>query len=455
MNKLDKNSVRQSLHLIDRWLDFQTYYQEIPGIAVGIFLEDEIVLKREYGYADLEKLERLNGNHLFKIASHSKLFTATAIMKLYHQEKLSIDDRVFKNLPWFTSVGDENLKEIRIRHLLSHSSGLNRDGGAGQWYTYEFPDKDNIIEQIREGSIKSIYPASEHLKYSNIAFTLLGMIVEEASGISYEKYIQSEILNPLNMKQTYAGITPKIIPKHASGYKRRLPGQKREKFNHVSTNIMIPATGFSSNAEDLLKFYQAHFLGNQVLFPDSIKREMQRVHFQSENRDWGLGFFIDKYPDFKVIGHSGGFPGFITYSGMIPDQKLIVVVLTNAIDGPAADLSMGILKLLYAVSQKKDQFFVLENQPAPNFRNLIGFYSNDWGVTLYSQIGNKLTAIAPDLINPAPFLIVYDQKGDREFVIPPDFPMGSPGESIRFLEKDGETVIDVHGNLSKRFEYNY
>ena len=72
----DKEIIKQALHLIDNWLDYQTYIKEIPGVAVGIFIDDEIIFKKEYGYANLEKKEKLTNQHLFRIASHSKLFTA-------------------------------------------------------------------------------------------------------------------------------------------------------------------------------------------------------------------------------------------------------------------------------------------------------------------------------------------------------------------------------------------
>ena len=89
---MKKEMFKQANHLIDNWLDFYVYFKEIPGIAVGIFVEDEIIFKKEYGYANLEDKTRLTDQHLFRIASHSKLFTATATMKLYHEEKLSLDD---------------------------------------------------------------------------------------------------------------------------------------------------------------------------------------------------------------------------------------------------------------------------------------------------------------------------------------------------------------------------
>ncbi len=121
---------KQALHLIDKWLDYQTYFKEIPGVSVGIFVEDEIIFRKEYGYANIKDKIKLTDQHLFRIASHSKLFSATAIMRLYHEDKLSIDDKVSKYLPWFTSDKDKNMGQVRIRHLLTHSSGMSRDGNT-------------------------------------------------------------------------------------------------------------------------------------------------------------------------------------------------------------------------------------------------------------------------------------------------------------------------------------
>ena len=138
---------------------------------------------------------------MFRIASHSKLFTATAIMKLYNQEKLSIDDKISKHLPWFTSKEDENLDQIRIFHLLTHSSGITRDGVTGHWIKFEFPSKDEIVQQVKEGI--SFFDTAEKLKYSNFGYTILGQVIEAVSRQSFENYIQNEILDPLDIQSNY------------------------------------------------------------------------------------------------------------------------------------------------------------------------------------------------------------------------------------------------------------
>jgi len=98
-----KKIVKDAHDLFDNWLNYQTYNNELPGLAIGIFIDDEIVFQKEYGYANLESKIKLNDKHLFRIASHTKLFTATAIMKLFHEKKLSLDDKVSDFLPWFKS----------------------------------------------------------------------------------------------------------------------------------------------------------------------------------------------------------------------------------------------------------------------------------------------------------------------------------------------------------------
>ncbi|MHA1186921.1 MAG: serine hydrolase domain-containing protein [Candidatus Heimdallarchaeota archaeon] len=335
-----KEQYKETLHLIDNWLDFQAYIKEIPGIAVGVFVEDEIIFKKEYGYADLETKTKLTDQHLFRIASHSKLFTATAIMKLYHEEKLSIDDKVSKYLPWFTSEKDENLQHVRIHHLLTHSSGISRDGETGHWWNYHFPGKKEIMDQVKEGV--TFFGSSEILKYSNFGFTLLGLIVEAVSGKTYHEYIQQEIFDPLEMTNSVVDVDESNIDRHATGYHIKYPGKDREKFEHVPANVMHAATGLSSTVDDMIKFYKAHMLGNDILFPDYIKREMQRPQFKYKNEERGFGFGVAKMPTKIMYGHGGGYPGFITRSGLFKDENIIIVVLTNAVNGPASQLLIGI-----------------------------------------------------------------------------------------------------------------
>lgn len=450
----NKELIKESLHLIDNWIDYQVYIKEIPGVSIGIYFEDEIILRKEYGYANQQKKEILNEKHMFRIASHSKLFTATAIMKLYYEEKLSIDDKISKHLPWFASEKDHNLDQIRISHLLTHSSGITRDGETGHWIKFDFPGKDEIKKQVTSGI--SFFGTSEKLKYSNFGYTLLGQVIEAVSGQTFENYIQKEILNPLDMINTVVDVYDSNETQHASGHKRKLPNQSREIFPHINAGVMLSATGISSTADDLIKFYKAHVFGNDILFPDYIKREMQRTQFTQNDQNRGYGFGIVKFGKLEFVGHGGGYPGFITRSGLNQKHKLIIVALTNAVDGPALTLAMGVGKLIDHILKNKEKFKVEKDEDLIDFDNVIGFYASDWETSLYSKISNKLVSISPSLDNPVELIQIYKHTEDFNFTTP-DKPMfGSPGESFSFIDGiDGEKTIKTAGAEIKKFHYSY
>lgn len=445
--------IKTALHLIDSWLDYQVYLKEIPGLAVGIAINNELIFKKEYGYANLEKKNKLTDQDLFRIASHSKLFTATAIMMLYHEGKLSIDDKVSKYIPWVQSTKDKQLENIRIQHLLTHSSGITRDGNTAHWFNYKFPTLEDIKSQFQEKI--TFYEPSETFKYSNFGYMLLGQIIEIVSGQSYPNFIQKRILSPLGMQNTVVDVDETNLSRHATGYKRWLPKQERKPFNHVPTKIMNAATGLSSTVEDLIKFYQAHMFGNDTLIPDYIKREMQRTQFKRNKGEYGLGFILEKIGGTTLIGHSGGFPGFFTQSGLIQDQKIVIVILSNAVDGPARVLLNGIVGILNKLKKNREKFSIKEQEKRPDFSRIIGFYANDWGTTLYSQIGSKLVKILPNLDNPLEFFVIFKHDQSFKFIIPEDFPFS--GQYFEFIDdsKGEKILIDSHRGKSFRFEFKY
>ncbi len=288
---------------------------------------------------------------------------------------------------------------------------------------------------------------------------MLGQIIENVSGQKYHEYIKNEILEPLDMRNTVIDVNETNIARHATGYKIKYPRQDRDRFEQVPAKIMHSATGLSSTVEDLIKFYQAHIYGNNILFPDYIKREMQRIQFKSKKADWGLGFSITLLPkdDIKIAGHGGGYPGFITRSGLIQDKKIIVVVLTNAVNGPALTLFMGINKILQELDKNKEKFQQKTDEIVPNMKDIVGFYISDWGPSLFSQIGSKLVVIGPGDDEPVEFMQIYKHEKDHKFIAPKDLPFASPGQEVEFVDgPDGEKIfVDSHGGKYKRFSFSY
>jgi CubicO group peptidase (beta-lactamase class C family) len=430
-------ALRSLTPFLDDWLAFQRWYRQVPGLSVGIAVGDEIVFTAGYGVADVEHQVPASPTTRFRIASHSKVFTATAIMQLVEQGRVRLDDRVADHVDWFRPGGpDDELAHVTVRHLLSHSSGLTRDGASAHWHDDRFPSRDELVAQV---GTMAVFGTAEHLKYSNIGFTLAGQIIEAVTGRRYEDYVAEVLLEPLGLAATTPDL-PQDLDGHAVGYPRWLPDHERPPFDHVRAGIMNSATGFSSNAVDLLRWYRAHRFGNGELLHDRSKREMQRVHFEEHDNSWGLGFSIVSVGGMQFASHGGGYPGFISYSGVEREHGLAVVVLTNAGDGPARSLFDAIAKLAErALNGEFDGSPPFDRHIADD---LAGFYEHRWGISQVARVGSKLVAVDPIPQDPTLNFAVLDHVDQWTFRYPSVDPFGSSGEVVRF---EPGTSPSMHG----------
>ena len=429
----DKGVVKSFLPVIDKWLNFQTYIEEIPSVSVGIFLDDEVIFTKSYGYANVKDKTPATPQTMYRIASHSKVFTSTLIMQLYEQGLLSIDDKINKYLSWLPP----QTSEIRIRHLLTHSSGLTRDFQFGQWFHHNFPNKDEFISALNQES--TIFEPNLLFKYSNIAFTLLGFIVEEVSHKSFQQNIM-DLTQQLGMKNTIFDYSDEFGDYHATGYTRKVPHESRQPFDHVQAKSMSSATGLSSNVDDLLLFYQAHFLGNGKLFSDIYKRDMQQIHFvdSKKNLQWGLGFNHMNISDFHFNGHGGGYPGFITRSGFDQEKKLIIVALTNAIDGPALDLFTGIANWIHFAIKNKDKFN--SSNQFPYDAKFNGYYRNNWRICFLQKVKDVIVLVNPLFPIIDQSINILEQTGADTFILPEGSGFDNAGEVLS-LHVDNESIF--------------
>ena len=168
--------VRDAVTLLDLWIQEQRVYQQIPGLALGVIYDEEMIWSKGYGVEDLESQDPVTPATLFRLGSVTKLFTATAILQLRDQGKLGLDDPVARHLPWFELQNTfEDAPEITLRHLLTHTAGLPREAAFPYWTTHEFPTSEEINAALRTQS--AIYPPDKTYKYSNLGMALLGEVV--------------------------------------------------------------------------------------------------------------------------------------------------------------------------------------------------------------------------------------------------------------------------------------
>jgi D-alanyl-D-alanine carboxypeptidase len=450
---LADTEVVSSLELLSAWTESQMAYRGQPGISMGIIYDQELIWTKGFGYADLASRKPADAKTVYRIASITKLFTATAIMQLRDEGKLQLDDPVAQHLPWFQVKNSfTDAPEITIRHLLTHTSGLPREAAFPYWVDRNFPTIEAIREKLPTQSV-AIAPESKW-KYSNLALTLAGEIVAAVSGIPYVDYVQSQILDPLGMTNTYMQITPDN-PHLATGYHRRLPDGSRQIGHYTDMRGITPAANMASCVEDLAKFAMLQFRtgprqGNQVLKGSSL-REMQRVHWMSSN--WqagrGLGFYVWRMDNYTLAGHGGALEGYRTDLQVIPAEKIGFVVLTNADDGnPLLYTEKAIKWVAPALAkaakvEKKEQF-------DPAWERYLGKYRSIWGDTQVIRYKEKLVAIAPNLPDPLMGMVTLtpvDGSNDT-FRIETEENFGSEGELATFETDESGKVVRLHmGNI--------
>src|SRR5262245_53909885 len=200
--------VQGAQRLFTAWLEGQMVERALPGVAVGVVADQDLVWATGFGFADVAARVPMTPQTRFRMASHSKLFTATAVMQLREQGKLRLDDPVSKYLPWFTlEPSDSDDPPITIEELLTHSSGLPREAGA-HWTTFEFPTTDELRALMPARA--AAFAPEVRWKYSNLGYSVAGMIVEAVSGQKWADYVHREIFQPL-------GMTASSVDKDVSG----------------------------------------------------------------------------------------------------------------------------------------------------------------------------------------------------------------------------------------------
>ena len=327
-----------AFRLMEVWLDAQKDFERLPGIAVAVVNDQEILWDQGFGYADINAQIKTETSTIYSICSISKLFTAIAILQLRDEGKLQLDDEVATHLPWFKIKQNfEQSGPITIRGLLTHSSGLPRQSNYPYWTgpDFDFPTLEEIKSQM--DSSETLYPASTYFQYSNFGMSLLGAIIEEKSGITYETYVTKHIIEPLKLKDTRPRMPDELAKGQlATGYSALNRQGEREALTPFFTKGVTAAAGFTSTVEDLSKFASWQFRllnnGEKEVLKSSTLKEMQRVHWMDPDwkRAWGLGFSVRNLKGTTLVSHGGSCPGYRSLLSLVPKYKKAYSVMINA-----------------------------------------------------------------------------------------------------------------------------
>lgn len=341
----------------DAYVDRTRSQFDVPGIAVAIVKDGQVVLERGYGLRELGKPEKVDARTLFAIASNTKAFTSASIAMLADEGKLRLDDRVIDHLPWFRMSDPYITHEMRIRDLLAHRSGLSL--GAGDllyWPTTTYTNKE-VAERLANVPIKGGF--RYQYAYDNILFGVAQLVIEQAAGMPYKQFLQQRFFTPLGMDDTvYNSDDLKSDDDVATGHSKAdfkdLQPAPRMTWSNVGG-----AGGIYSSVHDLSKWVRAQLDGGVIsgegdsakrLFSAKRQADMWTMLTPIPVSDpsvpelaavkpnyfgYGEGWMLSDYRGHKLVWHTGGWPGMVSRITLVPEEKLGIIVLTNQEVGAA------------------------------------------------------------------------------------------------------------------------
>ena len=320
---------------------------QLPGLAIGIVADNEMVYARGLGVRSIETREPITMTTLFHMASVSKPFSATAIMQLVEQGRIRLDAPVITHLPYF-KLDDDRYRDITVQHMLSHVSGMP-DVEDYEWGKPQY-DEGALERYVRSlASKKLISEPGVKFAYSNVAFECLGDVIAKASGVSFDDYVKRYILNPAGMAES-SFLKPEYLPGNwAAPHVRVLTSLAWEGYPY--NRMHGPSSTLHSSALEMCNWAitnlnRGNLQGRHILSPSSYDILWRPWAWIREGRQVGLSWFLGEYRGEKTVEHGGGDIGFNTHFVMLPDKRAAVVVLCNSIPAPVEEIARSALDVV-------------------------------------------------------------------------------------------------------------
>lgn len=333
---------------------FSDLQSDAPGAAVLVVHHGQTVFKQGYGVSNLDERPPITAQTNFRLASVTKQFTAAAIMLLVRDGKLKYSDRLTDIFPRFPAYG----RDITVRHLLNHTSGLP---DYEELWDSQFPDtppsklpqgRDAQVLQLLMRQTAGRFAPGTRYAYSNSGYSVLSQIVEKSSGQPFEDFLRTRVFLPLGMRSTIAFVdTRNTVPNRAYGY-RTIEG-KWVFSDQSSTSAVLGDGGVYSSLDDFQQWIAA-LRTHKLLTAGEMAPALTPVNarkFEPANSEelvpYGFGWFLDPYQGRRRMWHTGETIGFLTAIHYFPDDDLAVVVLCNRTDVKPSERALKVAGLFF------------------------------------------------------------------------------------------------------------
>jgi len=439
--------------IVVRWLEREL----VPGAAIGVVRDQDLVWARGFGYAELESDSAsdraMAADTIFRCGSITKTFTATAIMQLRDEGRLDLDDPIARVIPEFAAVKARHgaVDKVTFRRLLLHTSGLAAEGPDNGWERLEFPSIEGMIAALPRTEIL-IEPDTQY-KYSNLGFALLGEAIARISGMPYADYVERKLLRPLGMNASGFALTDAMRAKMATGYTIRPIEGAPPLAPHPALNGWSAAGALYSSVNDLARWIALQFRtdapardGAQVLKGASLIA-MHRAQFMESSwaTGYGLAWRADRRGDNIYHHHNGGIHGFLTKITFNKLHRVGTIVLTNGNPNMAFEMiGYEILEaMIPAIRESAPPPKLRKPLPTPEkYRRFIGRYEDPQigGIVWIASRNGELVIVNPGsaVVPPAADQLLTPTDDPLVFTLDAGRPAGEPLEFR--VNKEGKVV---------------
>ncbi|WP_239094055.1 serine hydrolase domain-containing protein [Bacillus sp. B15-48] len=425
---------------------------QIPGAVMIVVKDNEILYEQGFGFANLEKgLEVDPSGSLFRIGSVTKLFTATAIMQLVELGLVDVEANVNDYLTDF-QIDTKDFQPVRVKHLLTHTAGFDEliIGMAAEHYRERKP----LRNYLKENQPKMLREPGQYIQYSNYGMGLLGLVIEEVSGLSYEQYIEDHILKPLGMNDTHVVMNPTVYEQLAREYFPIGDGFKEEPLYDFH---FPPAGSVLATAEDMAQFMLLHlnngtWNGATVINENTAKLMHERQFSQHPSvQGFGFSFFERLQNSHRFLEHGGNTGGTNSMLMIDKDRNIGVFIANNGYAGAlmTAEFPQTFINHFYPISESAAVIEDLENIiEETNLKRYEGsYYTNRYSREDVSKITLALSPSIKISQGSNRSLLVQFLNQERRFIQVEPLVFFDP-KTVQYIafEEDGK------GNITHMFD---
>lgn len=423
-------SLAERLAWIDARLEEAREQQHVPGMALAIIKDGQVVALRGFGVADLETQREVTPDTRFAVGSTTKAFTATLIGMLSDDGKMSFDESVHEHLPQFHLNDPEADAQVTIRDLLCHRTGLAVLNVL--WYSVPDITREEIIERVAKAEL--LNPFRSTWNYSNISFLAAGMAAGNAAGSDWDTAVRERILEPLGMTSTNTTYADAMAdPLMSKGYLWDEDAQEQTHQPMRSADSVGPAGSINSSARDMARWVlfqlgRGEIDGTRLIAESTHAETWTKQIAMTSDVDYGLGWMLRTWEGRRVIEHAGGIDGFTAEIAMLPDDNLGFVLLMNQFGSLLQEQSRTIIFRGLTGS-------IAQTASAEDFSTFTGGYIANFGSLKNAEL--KVLVQNGNLAVDVPGQMVFelqppDDQGRRAFKI-------SDAVKVKFNENaDGE-----------------